>query len=551
MAGELVPELVFDVLIVLVAGGTAGALSKHWGVSLLVGYLLVGGLIGEAGLGLVGHERAELAYLAEAGALFLLFSVGISFSFDELIALRRQMLVGGAVQMTLVAIPLALTARWYGFSWPAAGLAGAAGALSSTVLVFKALAEWGQTASPYGQRGLGILLFQDMALVPLMLLLPLVTGRGPAPGATDFLKLAVASSSFLGATVALHWLAARWLIPVLAQLRSVEIVVLFALANLTGLAALAHGLGLPAAIGALAAGLVLSGNRLSHQFDSILLPFRESFAAVFFVSLGMLLEPAVFWRNPLEIAGGLAGMLALKTGAATLALRATGLAWGSALGMAMGLAQVGEFSFLLAAAGTEQGLIQPTDFARMLAVGLGSLLLTPLLLRRGMELAERALPQFRDRPATLPELDPQSRALVIGIGPIGRRVAAELETLGLDVTLVDRSPVNLHPFAQQGFDTVSGDARDPEVLRRAHAQRCRLSVVSVPDDEVAQQIVGALQTLNPSASVLVRCRFENQVPVLRRMGAAAVVSEEAEAAGRLLTLCRLTISGPPEPHEPS
>lgn len=538
MDGELIPALALDVLIVLAAGGAAGAFCKRWGVSLLVGYLLVGGLIGEAGLGLVGHENEELEYLAEAGALLLLFSVGISFSIDELVHLGRYLLVGGALQMTLVAVPLVLITRWFGFGWPAAGLAGAAGALSSTVLVFKALAEWGQTASPHGQRGLGILLFQDVALVPLMLVLPLITGRGPTPAVADFAALGLKSAGFVGATWLAHLAVARWFVPALARLRSVEIVVLFALVVLAGLASLAHALGLPAAIGALAAGLVLSGNRLSKQFDNILLPFRESFAAVFFVSLGMLLEPAVIWREPALLALGLVGMVALKGTAACLALRATGLAWGPSFGMGLGLAQVGEFSFLLASAGADQGLISAADFGRMLTVGLGTLLLTPPLLRRGIELAERWSPETRTRPLPLPEIDPQDRAVVVGIGPIGRRVAAQLETLGLEVTLVDQSPVNLHPFAQQGFETVSGDARDPDVLRRAHAGLTRIVVVAVPDDEVAQQVLTAVLELHPEARVLVRCRFENQVPLLRRLGAAAVVSEEAEASGRLLTLCR-------------
>ena len=531
-----------DLLIVLMAGLLAGAACKRLGVSLLVGYLVVGALVGSGALGLVTQQNHELEYLARAGALLLLFSVGIQFSLEELVRLSRYFLLGGAAQMLLVAIPLTVAFRVCGMAWNAALLAGFAGALSSTVLVFKALTECGQTASPQGRRAIGILLFQDVALVPLMLLVPLLTSAGERPSMWAYTGLIGKSLVFVAAVVLLRRVIARWGVPTLARLRSVELVTLFALSVLGGVCWGAFRLGLSPAIGALAAGIVLSGNQLSTQVDTIVLPFRETFAAVFFVTLGTLLNPQTFLDEPLLLSVGLVGMLVLKTAAATLALKWIGLRWKSALGMGLGLAQLGEFSFLLLAEGVGHGVLSSADYNRMLFVALGTLILTPQLLKLGLRWTDT----MHDEPDKLGDARhnarPIQQALVIGIGPIGRQIASRLEIMGVNVCLVDLSPVNLHAYAQQGFHTTAGDARDPSVLRRANAERCRLAVVSVPDDEAAQRIVRALRAITLEAAIVVRCRYQSNIERVRKAGATVAVSEEAEVSGALLRRCETIVT---------
>lgn len=533
-----IEALLGDLMIVLGAGLISGLLCRRFGISQLIGYLVVGALIGNGGLGLVAHQTHELEVLAEMGALFLLFAVGIEFSLDELLRLKRYFLVGGSLQMLLVAVPLTFVCRFFGMSWNVAVLAGTAGALSSTVLVFKTLSEHGEAASPHGRRAVAILLFQDVALVPLLLLVPLLTGRGEGPTPTIYILLTLKSLLFVVSVLTIREVLARWFIPMLIRLRSVELVVLFAVALLGMIGLAAVKLGLPSAIGALAAGLALSGQRLSKQVDVILLPFRETFSAVFFVSLGMLLHPLDFFEEPVLLTGGLLGMLLLKTGAAALALRTVGLAWPVAWGMGMGLAQLGEFSFLVISQAAQQGLLSRVDYNRMLFVALGTLLATPQMLRWGLRSA--AQPAGSGADADLPSgpyRETAGRALVVGAGPIGRRVASLLETSGTEVCVLDLSPVNLYPFGQAGFTTIAGDGRDPEVLYRAGIDHCRLAVVSVPDDEVALQVIRSMKTAFSALTVLVRCRFESNVGTLLRAGAAAVVSEEVEASGRLMALC--------------
>ena len=530
-----IAHLAVELLTVLAAGLAAGIVCRWLGASLLIGYLMAGTMIGPGVMNLLQAQRHEMEILAETGALLLLFSVGIEFSLGELLKLSRYVLIGGGVQMVLVAAPLIAVTRWLGWTWPAALLAGSAGALSSTVLVFRALHEVGQAATPHGRRALGVLLCQDIALVPLLIFLPLLTGEGHAPSVGKLAILAATSAGFVAGVWLLNRGVRRWVVPVLARLRSVEIVVLFTVSTLVAIGWGAVWCQLPAAVGALAAGLVLSGNRLSKQLDSILLPFREVFSAVFFVTLGTLLRPAALLEEPLLLLGGLLGVLVTKTLAASVALRSTGLAWRRSCGMGLGLSQLGEFSFLLAAQGLAYGLIERADYNRILFIAICTMVLTPVLLRRGLRLASRE--DVSEAEPVEPGSIAGLHALVVGLGPIGRQVTSQLEMLGVDVALIDLSPINLQPLAQLGFRTFTGDARDPRVLRRAGIEQCRLAVVCVPDDDVALQMVRTMRTLSRSLKIVVRCRFHARIHELEEAGANGVVSEEMQAAGPLVKLC--------------
>lgn len=532
-----VANLVLDLLLVLGAGLVSGAICRRLGISMLVGYLVAGAVIGHGGVALVPVETQELEYLARAGALLLLFSIGIEFSLEELMGLGRYFLVGGSLQMLLVALPVAGAEMLLGMELRPAILIGAAAALSSTVLVFKALEEWGQAGSPHGRRGIAILLFQDVALVPLMLLVPLLTGAGDRPTVGLFLLLAVKSALFVAAVLGVRVVIARWGVPLLAGLRSVELIVLFALTVL-GCACLgAYWIGLPPALGALAAGVMLAGNRLSGQIDALILPYRETFAAVFFVSLGTLMRLDLLVHDPIVPVVGLIAVVVLKTFAAAVPLRLLGLSWRSAVGMGLGLAQLGELSFVLLSEGATQGVLSPLVYNRMLFIALGTLIATPELLKRGLQWAE-GTSQIEYEPAGgKARIDSRmTRALVVGAGPIGSQIASQLEMGGFEVCLIDLSPVNLHPFAQQGFATRAGDARDPDTLRHAGVEQCRLVVVTVPDDSIARQVVLTIRESNAECTILVRCRYLGNAAGIRRAGADAVVSEESVATIAMLEL---------------
>lgn len=443
--------LIHDLIIILAAGLVAGLVCRWLRVSVLIGYLVVGAILGRGFLGWVVDEHHQLAYFAEAGVFLLLFSIGLEFSLDDLRRLGRKLIIGGGAQMTLVAVPVTAILVWLEMPWQSAVLIGAAVTFSSTVLVFKALSEHGQSQQPHGRRAIGILLFQDAALVPLLLLVPLLTGAEPTVAPVQYVILLAVSLLFVGAVIGVRSFLSRWLIPMLAGYRSPELVIMFTIVSLAGVTLAAHAVGMPPAVGAFAAGLIFNGNRWTKQIDALVLPFRETFAAVFFVGLGLIFDPGLIWSEPLVMGAATAGIVVWKLVAATVALKLTGLPFLRSLGMGIGLAHVGEFAFVLVLLGVESGVISEIDYQRVVTVAVGSLIITPPLIRVGLRLVH-------DDEATISEVlsrEPMPahdrRATVIGAGLIGRRIASQLESVGKDTCLIDLSPLNLHPFAQEGF----------------------------------------------------------------------------------------------------
>lgn len=443
--------LIHDLIIILAAGLVAGLVCRWLRVSVLIGYLVVGAILGRGFLGWNVDEHHQLAYFAEAGVFLLLFSIGLEFSLDDLRRLGRKLIIGGGAQMTLVAVPVTAILVWLEMPWQSAVLIGAAVTFSSTVLVFKALSEHGQSQQPHGRRAIGILLFQDAALVPLLLLVPLLTGAEPTVAPVQYVILLAVSLLFVGAVIGVRSFLSRWLIPMLAGYRSPELVIMFTIVSLAGVTLAAHAVGMPPAVGAFAAGLIFNGNRWTKQIDALVLPFRETFAAVFFVGLGLIFDPRLIWREPLVMGAATAGIVVWKLVAATVALKLTGLPFLRSLGMGIGLAHVCEFAFVLVLLGVESGVISEIDYQRVVTVAVGSLIITPPLIRVGLRLVH-------DDEATISEVlsrEPMPahdrRATVIGAGLIGRRIASQLESVGKDTCLIDLSPLNLHPFAQEGF----------------------------------------------------------------------------------------------------
>ncbi len=286
-------SLIHDLLIVLTAGLVAGLVCRWLQASVLIGYLVVGAIVGKGVLNLVADQGHQLEQFAEIGVFFLLFSIGLEFSIDDLKRLGSKLFIGGVTQMLMVAVPVGFVLMSMQLSWQSSILIASAVAFSSTVLVFKSLSEWGQSEEPHGQRAIGILLFQDAALVPLLLLVPLLTSGNEAANPAQYVILGITSLIFVIVVIGLRWLLARWLIPMFAKYRSPDLVILFTLVCLGGVTLAAFSVGLPPAVGAFAAGLIFNGNRWTKQIDALVLPFRETFAAIFFVGLGIDLRSAI------------------------------------------------------------------------------------------------------------------------------------------------------------------------------------------------------------------------------------------------------------------
>ncbi len=501
-----------------------------------MGYLAVGSIIGQGALGWISAEAADIKHLAELGVFFLLFSIGLELSPDELRRMSRHLMTGGPIQLFSVAIPIGVALVWLGWSPSAAILVGSALAFSSTVLVFKSLGELGQTSTKLGRRSIAILLFQDAALVPLLLCVPLLASDSDSPGIMQWIKLGGVSLCFLASTLALREFLSRFAIPRIARHRSADLVVLLTLSVLGTVTLVANELGLPPAVGAFAAGLAFGGNRWSEQIDSLILPFREVFSAIFFVSLGLLIDLSLIYRDPWVMAVGIFVLTIVKTIAASLAFWVTGLPLRKTLRPALGLAHVGEFAFVLLLFASSSEMISDEDQQRVLGIAGGTLLLAPILIQWGLRRRDGDIAVESTEDIAVANDDAPRSAVVIGMGPVGRAVVSRLETLGYEVRAVDLNPLNLQSFAQFGIPTVAGDASTPPVLKAASADAAGLLIICVPVDEVAIRVTAAARQLNVDANIVVRCRYAKNKPLLLKSGADFVVAEEAQAANELVKM---------------
>ncbi len=540
-----------NLLLILAAGLVAGVLCRRWNIAPMVGYLVAGALIGPNALGLVSTPEvaprvevidpndsvsvAQIEAIAQAGVLFLLFSLGIELSLDGLWQLRRAFLIGGAVQTLLVLVPASFVAWLAGVSLGPAILIGMAVANSSTVLAFKALEEWGLVGTPAGRRTLAMLLFGDVALVPFLLFVPFLAGGERAPTGQDLLILLGQSVFMILLVPAARQLVGQIAVERLSRLKSTELLVLFTAVVFGAICLLVYHLGLPPALGALAAGLIFGGTRWSRQIDAVTLPFRETAAAVFFVALGAVMRPALLFEKPVAVISAYIAIVVGKSLAGAVALKSTGLRWKTSFGLGTALGQMSEFSFIVLFTAVQAGVLSRDVYEFLLFAAILTLVTTPQLIRLGLSWVEERIEGGLPWPPTR-KRENIREAVVIGAGPIGRSIAAQLETMGMDVCLVDLSPINLYAFAQQGFRTVAGDGQENQVLEHAGVPKAALVVVTVPDDSVAGEIVRKARTMNKEAPILVRCRYQLNQPMLRRAGASAVVSEETEATAALINL---------------
>lgn len=506
--------------------------------------------------------RAALEGATEFGVQLLLFSIGIEFTFAQLTATAKYMFVGGALQMGCTIGLAILICMLFHMPWTAGLALGSVVALSSTALVYKSLGDLGQADTKRAQATLGMLIFQDIALVPLLLVLPIVLGCGSEEEVqywfgNPWIDMTLKSAAFCIIVVLLKVMNYTTVIPRLAALRSNDLVILFAIVVLVGMCLVAEALGLTPALGALAAGVVLGENRLTHQIDSLVLPFREAFSAMFFISLGMLTDFGYVFQHPLTCLLALLGAIAFKAMCATLALRVCGMDRRGALAYGVSISQIGELAFTLLAVAYAAGAINDASYNTMLFVSVGSLVVTP-------NLVKLAMTRFGMPPETKevskadadvsPELfraitNAKGHSIIVGAGPIGSSLASTLVAAKRSVCLIDFNPVNLQPFNQNGTPTVTGDGADHEILRRAGIGRAELVFVTVPRDDLAVAIVKSARALNPTAVVAVRVRYRMNVALVRRAGAELVLCEENTIADEMVRLLVAHLKGEDEPED--
>jgi len=511
-------------VIVLLAVATAGLIAgRALGLPAIVAYLVAGVVVGPGGLGLVSHSAA-IGELAELGVALLLFGVGIEFSLERLRRILPRMIASGALQVAGTLGVTTLVFRALGLAWPAALCTGFLVSLSSTAIVFKLYDEEGELDAPQGLAAAGILLFQDLTMVPMMLLVPVLARAGGGAAGAAVTALLEGAAALVVVLVLARAVLPRVLVLV-ARARTPELFPLAALVVAFGTALGAARLGLSLPIGAFLAGLALSGSLYAHQVFAELLPLRDAFVAIFFTSIGMLVEPAAVAAAPAL----LAGMLGAVVAKGLLVAAIVGLLWRSgrlAILAGLGLAQLGEFSFVLARQAGAAGVITRELEQAFLGAAVVTMAATPFLMR----LAHRLALIGAAAPGTdaAPEL--RDHVLVIGFGVTGKAVARVLGETGIPFAAVDMVADVVEAGRRDGLPVRFGDASRRAVLEEMGAERARAAVVAVGDPGATRRIVALLRQTNAAARILVRVRRVGEIEELERLGANEAIPSEFETS---------------------
>jgi CPA2 family monovalent cation:H+ antiporter-2 len=529
-----------------------GFLAERIKLPALVGYLVAGIVIGPATPGFVA-DVGIASQLSEIGVMLLMFGVGLHFSLDDLLAVRRIALPGAVVQMGLAtALGMALAA-WWGWSWGAGLVFGLSLSCASTVVLLKGLEARGVLDTMNGRIAVGWLVVEDLATVLVLVLLPplagVLGGTAPAGASTAPLWQTIGWTLLqVAAFIALMLLAGRrvlpWMLWQVARTGSRELFTLAVIAAAIGIAfGAAQLFSVSFALGAFFAGMVMRESEFSHRAAEESLPLRDAFSVLFFVAVGMLFDPQVLLDQPLHVLGVLAIIVLGKALAAVVLVLAFRYPLNTALTVAASLAQIGEFSFILAGLGLSLGLLPPEGMSLVLAGALISIALNPFLfaavapvgrwILQRSELArrlERRDDPYAELPVSTERKYLEGQVVLVGYGRVGRRIAKALGDRGIPYVVAEQNRELVESLRKQGMAAVYGDAAEPAVLVQAHIADAAMLVVATPGPMGVRQMVQAARTLNPAIEVVLRTHSEDESQLLRSDGIGTVFFGEEELA---------------------
>ena len=522
----------------------------------IAGFLVAGALIGPNGLNLIS-DIGTVQVLAEIGVVLLLFTIGIEFSLVQLVSLPRLMFLAAPIQVGGVLLIAWFGAMLVGLSWQQGMFWGFLFSLSSTAIVLKTLAERGDSDSIHGRATIGILIFQDLAVVPMMLLTPILASQSEGGGLAILLTLGK-SVFVVVLVIAAAWYLVPKLLEHIVRSRSRELFLLTIIVLCLGIAWLTSLGGLSLALGAFIAGLVISESEYSHQAMAEVLPFRDSFNSLFFVSIGILMDWRVLFEHPLPVAGLLVTILLVKFVAGAGAVLLAEVPPRSAIMVGIALAQVGEFSFLLAQQGQESGFLRGDPYQVFLAVSVLSMIVTPFLMRWSPYLARRVEAWQRLR-HWLPsrttahvlrtagkQIRMKDHVIIVGYGLNGRNLARVLSDTEIPYLALDLDGDTVSREAKHGVPVYYGDATNPNVLRHMKIEDAKVLVVALSDPFITRRTVQVAKGLNPKLHVVVRTRYLRELEELHQLGADDVVPEEFETSIEIFALVLRTYKLPQE-----
>ena len=531
--------IIQDILIILVFSVVVVFLLQRLRLPSILGFLITGIIIGPAGLGLISAVD-EVEIIAEIGVILLLFMIGMELSLKELASLRKTVLVGGTLQVGLAIGIAAVLSHIIGFSWNESVFMGFLLSLSSTAIVLKILQDRNEISAPHGRNALGILIFQDIIVIPMILVTPLLAGE---TGNITITLLELLGKSLLIILVTL--VSARYIVPYLlhfvAKTNSKELFLLATLMICFAVTWITSETGLSLALGAFLAGLIISESQYSHQATSLILPFKELFTSFFFVSIGMLLNVTFFAEHAGLVLLISLGVFVLKGTVGSLAAAVLRYPPRTALLTGLALFQIGEFAFILSRVGVENGVLSQQMNQYFLSVSIITMLMTPFVMMFSEELAKVLIPppiQKRwgmflargKKAANKEKKHLKNHLIIIGYGLNGRNVARAANYIQIPYAIIELNAETVRQEKDKGEHILYGDASQTHILETLHLNQARVVVVAISDPAASKYIVSNIRDICQSVYVIVRTRYIDETEELISLGADEVIPEEFETS---------------------
>ncbi len=537
----------FEILAILASAVFVVWLFRRLKLPAILAYLVAGMLVGQHGLN-IAQDQVDYDHFAELGIVFLLFTLGLEFSLPRLMAMRHLVLSVGSLQVGISALLFMIVAMFFGLSLSAAFIIGGILALSSTAIVIRQLSETGAMKRKSSQLSVAILLFQDVAVVPLLIIIPML-----ALDSQSSMFLALILAMFKGVfVVALLLFIGKGLLPkifnVIAQVRTDELFVLTTLLVTLLASALTQWFGLSMALGAFLAGMMLGESEYKHQLEADIRPYRDILLGLFFITVGMKMDISILLSSPVSLLALMASFMAVKIIIIkVLAVRAGESikdAWASGLM----LAQMGEFGFVLIALANQSQLI-PTDVTSMLlGAGVVSMAITPYMIEHARSwslfLSQEKQVESKDL-EQLPENKAVNEHVIIcGFGRIGQTVSRFLKQEGIDFVAIDIDPLRTRKAREAGENVLFGSSRKSEILNAAQLSKAKLVVIAFSEDKQSIEVIQKVRSMSSDVPILVRTRNDDQLELLQDAGANEVVPESLEGSLMLVSQV-LSLSGVP------
>jgi len=523
-------SLLLNACVYLGAAVIAVPLSKRLGMGAVLGYLVAGILIGPFGFRLIA-EAEDALHFAEFGVVLLLFLIGLELEPSRLWALRRPIFGWGGAQVALVAATLFGAALLLGIGWKLALIAGLGLSLSSTAIALASLEERNLMPTPAGQAGFSILLFQDIAAIPMIAIVPLLGIPDDDPGGNAWIAVLKVVGVLAGLIVGGRFLV-RPLLRFIAKTDAREIFTAFALLLVIAISLLMQSVGMSMALGAFMAGVLLADSEYRHALETDLEPFKGLLLGLFFIAVGMSVDFAVFLARPAVVLGLVAGFLLLKTGVLYALSRGFGMARGQHLQFALMLSQGGEFAFVVFGAAAAARVFSAEVASILVVVVALSMVVTPLVLMAHDRLSARRQGARKSDEADAIEPN-EDHVIIAGFGRFGQIVGRFLHASGVSLTVLDHDPDQVDVLRRFGFKVFYGDATRADLMRAAGAARARALVVAIDDIEDSLALVDAVRSEYPDLTIFARARNVTHYYQLMDRGVSLIERETFEAAIKL------------------